>query len=96
MKIKTGEKGLSNNSTSPSIKVLLNGDKNKTESYILKPSDTKRKPFQENQTDEFVIPSKNYVGPIKNLQLSSDDQTDPWFIENIIMRDIAQGKVRFD
>lgn len=96
MKIKTGEKGLSNSSTTPSIKVLLNGDKTKNEPYTLKPLDMKRKLFQENQTDEFVIPSKYYVGPIKNLELSSDNPMDPLFIENIIVRDIAQGKVSVD
>jgi hypothetical protein len=93
MKIKTGEKGLSNMSTIPPITMVLKGEKGKSEPYALKSSDNKRKLFQENQTDEFIIPSKYYIGAIKTLQLSSNDQLDKWFIENIIMRDIAQGKV---
>ncbi len=93
MKIKTGEKGLSNMSTIPPINMVLKGEKGKSEPYTLKSSDSKRKLFQENQTDEFIIPSKYYIGAIKTLQLSSNGQFDKWFIENIIMRDIAQGKV---
>jgi hypothetical protein len=90
MKIKTGEKGLS---TIPSINLTLKGEKDKSEAYTLKSLDNQRKLFQENQTDEFIIPSKYYIGPIKSLQLSSNNQLDKWFIENIIMRDIDQGKV---
>ncbi len=93
MKIKTGEKGLSNMSTLPPINLILKGEKGKSEPYPLKLIDNKRKLFQENQTDEFLIPSKYYIGPIKNLQLSSNGQLDKWFIENIIIRDITQGKV---
>jgi hypothetical protein len=94
MKIKTGEKGLTNMSTIPSINLILKGEKNKSEVYTLKSLDNQRKLFQENQTDEFIIPSKYYIGSIKSLQLSSNNQLDKWFIENIIMRDIDQGKVR--
>ena len=93
MKIKTGEKGLANSSTTPSITLTLKGEKNQSEPYTLKSLDNQRKLFQENQTDEFIIPSKYYVGPIKNLQLSLNNPLDKWFIENIVMRDIAQGKV---
>lgn len=90
MKIKTGEKGLS---TFPLINIILSGDQGKSDPYVLQSNDNKNKPFQENQTDEFLIPSKYYIGPIKTLQLSSNDQVDKWFIENIIIRDITQGKV---
>jgi len=93
MKIKTGEKGLSNISTLPPINMILKGEKGKSEPYTLKSIDNKKKLFQENQTDEFLIPSKYYIGPIKTLQLSSNSQLDKWFIENIIIRDITQGKV---
>jgi hypothetical protein len=90
MKIKTGEKGLS---TLPPINMILKGEKGKSEPYTLKSIDNKKKLFQENQIDEFLIPSKYYIGPIKTLQLSSNGQLDKWFIENIIIRDILQGKV---
>ena len=94
MKIKTGEKGLSDMSTSPSLNLILKGEKEKSQPYTLKSSDNQRKLFKENQTDEFVIPSKYYIGPIKTLQLSSNDPVEKWFIDNIIIRDVAQGKAR--
>ena len=93
MKIKTGDKGLSNISTLPSINLILNGAKGKSEPYVLKSLENKRKLFQGNQTDEFLLSSKYYVGPIKNLQLSSNDRIDQWFIETIIVRDMIQGQV---
>jgi len=93
MKLKTGEKGLSTMSTLPPINIILKGEQGKSEPYTLKSVDNKRKLFQENQTDEFLIPSQYYIGSIKSLQLSSNDQLDKWFIDNIIIRDITQGKV---
>jgi hypothetical protein len=95
MKIKTGEKGLSTMSTLPPINLILKGEKGKSDPYTLKPSDNKRKLFRENQTDEFILPSKYYIGPVKALQLLSNDQIDKWFIETIIIRDISQGQVHF-
>ncbi|CAF4308640.1 unnamed protein product, partial [Adineta steineri] len=67
-------------------------EKGKSEPYILKSLDNKRKLFQNNQTDEFLLPSKYYVGPIKTLQISSNGEIEPWFIETIIIRDIAHGQ----
>jgi len=93
LKLQTGDKGLSNMSTLPSINIILKGEKGKSEPYVFKSSDNKRKLFQENQTDEFLLSSKYYVGPIKTLQLSANDQIDKWFIETIIIRDIIQGQV---
>jgi hypothetical protein len=92
LKLKTGEKGLS---TIPSMNLILKGEKGKSDVYTLKSSDNKRKLFQENQTDEFLLPSKYYVGPIKALQLKTNDQIDKWFIETIIIRDISKGQVYF-
>ena len=96
MRIKTGEKGLSNQSTLPSIHAIFQGEKGKSDAYILKQSDNQRKLFQTNQTDEFIIPSKYNIGSIKNLEMSSDGPLDQWFIENIVIRDIAQGKVSIE
>ena len=95
MKIKTGDKGLSTMSILPPINLILKGEKEKSDPYTLKSLDDKRKLFRENQTDEFILSSKYYVGPIKALQLSSKDQIDKWFIETIIIRDIAQEQVKF-
>ncbi|CAF3483834.1 unnamed protein product [Rotaria sordida] len=92
IKLKTGEKGLSNMSTLPSINIILKGDKGKSEPYTLKSLDNKRILFQENQTDEFLLSSKYYVGPIKSLQLLPNGEIDKWFIETIIIRDITQGQ----
>jgi hypothetical protein len=80
-------------STLPSINIILKGEKGKSEPYVFKSLDNKRKLFQENQIDEFLLSSKYYVGPIKTLQLSANDQIDKWFIETIIIRDIIQGQV---
>ena len=93
MRIKTGEKGLSNQSAAPSMNVIFQGEKGKSEAYPLKSANNQRTLFQANQTDEFVIPSKYHVGPIKNLQMSSTAPLDPLFIDNIVVRDVAQGKV---
>lgn len=93
MRIKTGEKGLSTESTLPSITTIFQGEKGKSDAYVLKQLENQRKLFQANQTDEFVIPSKHYIGSIKTLDMSSDAPINQWFIENIIIRDIAQGKV---
>jgi hypothetical protein len=93
LKLQTGDKGLSNMSTLPSINIILKGEKGKSEPYVFKSLDNKRKLFQENQIDEFLLSSKYYVGPIKTLQLSANDQIDKWFIETIIIRDIIQGQV---
>ncbi|CAF4483536.1 unnamed protein product [Rotaria socialis] len=90
LKLKTGEKGLSNMSTLPSINIILRGEKRKSEPYKLTPLDDKRILFQDNHTDEFLLSSKYYVGPIKTLEISSSDEIDQWFIETIIIRDIIQ------
>ncbi|CAF2515834.1 unnamed protein product [Rotaria sp. Silwood2] len=92
IKLKTGEKGLSNMSTLPPINIILKGEKGKSEPYTLKSLDNKKILFQENQTDEFILSSKYYVGPIKSLQLSPNGEIDKWFIETIIIRDITQGQ----
>ncbi|CAF4848996.1 unnamed protein product, partial [Rotaria sp. Silwood1] len=92
IKLKTGEKGLSNMSTLPPINIILKGEKGTSEPYTLKSLDNKRILFQENQTDEFLLSSKYYVGPIKSLQLSATGEIDKWFIETIIIRDITQGQ----
>ncbi|CAF3598448.1 unnamed protein product [Adineta steineri] len=93
LKLKTGDKGLSDSSTtSSSINIILRGEKGKSEPYILKSLDNKRNLFQNNQTDEFLLPSKYYVGPVKTLQISSNGEIQPWFIETIIIRDIAHGQ----
>lgn len=91
MKIKTGESGLAN---APSIKLILQGEKGKSNPYPIQSSDKKRTLFRENQTDELTIPPEYYVGPVKALQLSTDGPIEPWFLETIIIRDIAQGQVR--
>ena len=93
MRIKTGEKGLLNQSALPSLNVIFQDEKGKSEAYPLKSSNNQRALFQPNQTDEFVISSKYHVGPIKNLQIFSTTPLDPWFIDNIVVRDVAQGKV---
>lgn len=46
MKIKTGEKGLSNMSTIPPINMILKGEKGKSEPYTLKPIDSKKNYFK--------------------------------------------------
>ncbi|CAF5063176.1 unnamed protein product, partial [Rotaria magnacalcarata] len=63
--------------------------------YKLTPFDDKRILFQDNHTDEFLLSSKYYVGPIKTLEISSSDEIDQWFIETIIIRDIIQEQVDF-
>ena len=96
VKIKTGEKGLDPTATPPAINLVLQGEKNKSNPYTLPTSDKNRNSFRSNQTDEFVIPSEYHVGSIKSLTLTADNTNEPLFIENIIVRDIRNGQVRFD
>ena len=93
MKIKTGEKGLAGAAHLPVINLILQGEKNKSDPYTLSTSNKKRTPFRENQTDEFVIPSEYHVGPIKSLKLTAENANEPWFIENLIVRDMQNGQV---
>lgn len=95
LKLKTGEKGLSNVSTASSISIILKGEKGKSEAYKLTSADDKKILFRENETDEFLLSSKYYVGPIKTLQISSNGEINKWFIETAIIRDITQGQVCF-
>lgn len=96
LKIKTGEKGLSDTKNVPTISVVLQGDKNKSNPYNLQPTDKKRILFRENQTDEFLIPPEYHVGSVKSVTLTTNTSTDPWFVENMIVRDIERGQVTID
>lgn len=93
LKIKTGEKGLAETATRPAVSLVFQNEKNKSNPHILQTSDKKRTYFRENQTDEFVIPSEFHVEPMKSLTLNVENLTEPWFIENLIVRDIQNGQV---
>ena len=80
--------------TPPSIRLTLKGDQGKSAPYTFSSSDSKRQLFRENQADDFVLPSKFYVGAIRNISLSSDDPIDKWFVESMSIRDIKTGQVQ--
>ena len=75
------------------MKLIIQGEKRNGNPYPLNRQDKNRSLFKANQMDEFVMPTDQYVGNIKGLQLSIDDVVEPWFIESIIARDIVQAKV---
>ena len=77
----------------PPINIILTSENGKSEPYTFKSLDNNRILFQENQIDEFLLSSNYYVGPIKSLELRSEEQITKWFIETIIIRDITQGQV---
>ena len=80
--------------TQPSIRLTLKGDQGKSAPYTFSSPDNKRPLFRENQADEFVLPSKYYVGPIRNISVSTEGPIDKWFVETVSIRDIKTGQVQ--